>query len=404
MFAGQGTSGNRLHLVLFALAGIWVLALAGTLAYSRATNLFLADTARRGDSTLQLAVSSLRGQMARFERLPHLIADHALITSLARSPQDPVLVARTNDYLRQTQRLLGASDIYFMDMAGITRAASNHDTETSFIGGNFAFRPYFFDALRKGAGRFYALGTTSRKRGYYFGAPVLVAGAARGVLVFKVDLDAIEQAWRGGDYEVLVTDPEGIIFLSSRQDWLFAAIAPLTPDQRARLDETRRYADTPLQDFPLTGREVRDGHRLMTVADGPATRDYMALDQPMPEADWTISVLLDTASAKRQALTVAVVVMLGLGLGAMALAVVLQRRAQLRERLNMQGVAQTELERRVKDRTRQLAALNQMLEAEVTERRTVEQNLLQAQSDLVQAGKLAALGQMSAALSHEFNQ
>src|SRR3546814_18696181 len=61
----------------------------------------------------------------------------------------------------------------------------------------------------------------------------------------------------------------------------------------------------------------------------------------------------------------------------------LQRRARLVERIEYQRRASEELERRVEERTA---------------------DLRRAQDDLVQAGKLAALGQMSAALSHEFNQ
>ncbi|WP_198144847.1 sensor histidine kinase [Pseudorhodobacter aquimaris] len=124
----------------------------------------------------------------------------------------------------------------------------------------------------------------------------------------------------------------------------------------------------------------------------------------MAEADWTIRVMLDAAPAKRQAVLVAVMMMLALGLGMMALAAVLQYRARLQERITLQQAARNQLEARVKERTSELAFVNEQLGAEVIERRIVEQNLRQAQTDLVQAAKLAALGQMSAALSHEFNQ
>jgi two-component system C4-dicarboxylate transport sensor histidine kinase DctB len=124
----------------------------------------------------------------------------------------------------------------------------------------------------------------------------------------------------------------------------------------------------------------------------------------MPEADWKLRVLTDTAPARQQAATVAVAVTMALGLLMLAMAIALQRRARLRERLEMQQAARVDLERRVEERTRELATVNRRLEAEVAERTAAEQGLRQAQADLVQAGKLAALGQMSAALSHEFNQ
>ncbi|MFN4170647.1 MAG: ATP-binding protein [Pseudorhodobacter sp.] len=402
--AGRGWASGRIGLAALILAAGIGIALAGYLAYGHAKRLFLEDTARRGDNVLQLAVTTLLGQMARFERLPQLVAEHALIKAMANDPENLGLADLVNRHLRETQELLGASDIYFMDMKGMTRAASNFEAETSFVGGNFAFRPYFHDAAAGGEGRFYALGTTSRKRGYYFGAPVRVAGEVRGVLVVKIDLDAVEEAWRGDDYALMVTDPEGILFLSSRPEWLFTALAPLTPDARARLAANRRYVDAPLTPFPQEGARQVAGQSLLMVREGAVSRDYLQLSAAMPEADWTIRVLLDTASARRQALTVAGAVMLALGLALMGLAVIAQRRAQLRERFQLQQAARSQLERRVEERTRELADVNRKLEAEVTERRLAEENLRRAQDDLVQAGKLAALGQMSAALSHEFNQ
>jgi two-component system, NtrC family, C4-dicarboxylate transport sensor histidine kinase DctB len=395
---------RRQRLAGIAAVLLVVLGLAGFASHRQALEVFLDDTARRGDTTLRLAVATLQGQLQRFERLPSLIADHDLIRALAADPDDSDLVARSNLYLRDIAGMLGASDIYLMDVAGTTRAASNFDTTTSFVGGNFAFRPYFRDAVTGGVGRFFALGTTSRKRGYYFGAPVRAGDAVRGVVVFKVDLDAIEDTWRGGDDEIIVTDPEGIVFLSSTDRWLFRPLAALTPEQLGRTLATRRYADAALDGAPLIRAADDDGQRRLRLITGDDQRQFLKLTEPMPEAGWSVSALLDTASAERQAITVAVAVMLALGLGSMALAVVVMRRTRLRERLVMQQAARDELERRVTERTAELAAVNARLEAEVAERTAAEANLRQAQADLVQAGKMAALGQMSAALSHEFNQ
>src|SRR5690606_1027542 len=115
-------------------------------------------------------------------------------------------------------------------------------------------------------------------------------------------------------------------------------------------------------------------------------------------------VLLDTASVRTQVFTTISALVLLVALGAMGIAVWLERRARLAERLQVQHEAREELEHRVEERTADLAAVNQRLEMEVAERRSTERALRKTQSDLVQAGKLAALGQMAAALSHEFNQ
>nr|MBA3446859.1 sensor histidine kinase [Pseudaminobacter sp.] len=196
----------------------------------------------------------------------------------------------------------------------------------------------------------------------------------------------------------------GIIFMTGRPEWLYAGLSPLTAERLARTEASRRYADAALRELPVTHGSFHDRHRLMTIAGAGASKEYIVLAEQMPEAGWTVSVLLETDSARAQAMTGVVAALLLLGLATLAGAVILQRRARLAERMETQASAREELERRVEERTADLALVNRQLELEVGERRATEQQLRKTQSDLVQAGKLAALGQMSAALSHEFNQ
>lgn len=395
---------RRRHLIILGAVAFALCLLIASFGHRYATAGYLDEAAARGSNTLGLAVTALRGQLARYEKLPELIADDPDIKQLVANPQDRTKVDEINLFLKQINSLLESSDIYVMLTDGVTLAASNFDQSPTFIGENFSYRPYFSDALDGGKGRFFALGTTSFKRGYYFGAPIVTDQRVSGVVVFKVDIDAIESSWRGSDYEIIVTDPEGIVFMSGRQDWLFTAIQPLTPDRLARTVATRRYANAELRELPVVRSQSQDGHDLLTITGAEGQRQYLAVTELMPEADWTVKVLLDTASVRTQVLTTIAALVLLVALGAMGFAVWLERRARLAERLQVQREAQEELEQRVAERTADLADVNQLLQAEVAERRATERVLRKTQSDLVQAGKLAALGQMAAALSHEFNQ
>lgn len=371
---------------------------------SFATRAYLDQAAARGETTLRLAVAALRGHMSRFEPLPALIADHDDIKALVNNPGNAVLRAEANLYLKEINELLNSSDIYVLLTDGETIAASNYDAPLSFVGQNFSYRPYYQDAVQGRHGRFFALGTTSLKRGYYFSAPVWVGSKIRGVVVFKVDIEPIEASWKGGEYEIIVTDPEGIIFMTGRPEWLYSGLLPLTRERLARTEASRRYANAILRDLPVRYGSFQDAHRLMNISTGDASREYLVLDEPMPKAGWTVSVLLDTGSARAQAFTSVAAGLLLLGLATLAGAIIHQRRARLAERMQMQHVAREELEHRVEERTADLASVNSRLEREVAERSATEQKLRKTQADLIQAGKLAALGQMSAALSHEFNQ
>lgn len=388
----------------YGLAVLAALVAVALLVWPLARNIYLDQAAGRAETTLRLAVAGLEGQMRRFEPLPSLISDRLEVRQLVADPTSPRLRAIANGYLKSVNALVGSSDIYVMVPGGDTVAASNFDTALSFVGENFDYRPYFQEAMAGKRGRFFALGTTSLKRGYYFSAPIMDADAVLGVTVVKVDLDQIEASWRGGDYEILVRDPEGIIFMTSRDDWLYSSLLPLTPERIARTEVSRRYAERPLRELPATTTRSGGDHALLRIATPGSTQEYLMHSEAMAKAGWTVLVLNNTSSVYAQAWTSVVVALLFVALAGLAGAIVMQRRARLAERMDMQRTAQEELEQRVDARTADLAQVNRQLEAEVSERRVTEQRLIQTQSDLVQAGKLAALGQMSAALSHEFNQ
>ncbi|MDO5528275.1 MAG: ATP-binding protein [Paracoccus sp. (in: a-proteobacteria)] len=368
------------------------------------SNRYLDETARSAQNTLRLAVSALQGQLDRYQSLPKLLAAQLDFRALARDPQNIARIAAMNRALADINAQLEASDIYILSPDGTTIAASNFDQPRPFVGENFAYRPYYTEAIAGGEGRFFALGTTSLKRGYYFSAPIRLDDRIAGVVVIKVDLDPIETTWLGRDPQIMVTDAEGIIFMSGRPEWLFSAVNDLTRERLARTSATRRYADATLRALPLTRSETRGGQLLFTIAEDGARRDYLVVSEQMADADWTVQVLADPTPARLQARITVALVVVALWLAVMGALLWRQRRARLAERLAHQREVREQLERRVEARTRDLADLNARLKDEIAERRATEAELRKTQSGLVQTGKLAALGQMSAALSHEFNQ
>jgi two-component system, NtrC family, C4-dicarboxylate transport sensor histidine kinase DctB len=356
-------------------------------------------------ATLQLATEVLRGALERTRALPALIAERPILAQLLRDPDNSGLVPFTNELLRQKALSLDVSDIYVMDMGGRTVATSNYRAEHSFMGRVFNFRPYFTDAVSKGLGRFHALGTTSNERGYFFAAPVISETEYLGVVAVKITLDRFEEAWGRSDSTIIVTDTSNVIFLSDRADWHFRTLGPLPEPAIEYIAATRQYPMTALQGLPVRRRALADGLETLTVRGPNGTTEQFVFQTSLIAAPgWRVSILTPTAGALTQAWTALGVILLLIVVGGLIAAVALQRRAQLMERIALQRSEQTKLEARVRDRTRDLDAANAQLRAEVDERRAAEEQLRRTQAELVQAGKLAALGQMSAALSHEFNQ
>lgn len=366
---------------------------------------FMAQRIRQDEATLRLVTEVLRGALSRSEALPALIAERPIFAAVLRDPDNEGLIPFANEQLRQTALSLGVSDIYVMDAQGTTIIASNYRLPRSFIGRNFAFRPYFTDAIANGIGRYHALGTTSGERGYYFAAPVFDAGRIIGAVAVKMTLDGFETAWRDGQTRVIVTDRHNVIFMSDQRDWHFRTLGPLSEAAIAEISVTQQYPLALLS--PLSFEASTGAARQELVIEDPAgagARRYILQQALIASAQLRVGVLTQSASARTEALGALAILWLAILLVALLVAVFWQRRAQLLERIERQSREAETLEARVRERTRDLAQANRKLSTEIDERIRTETRLRQTQAELVQAGKLAALGQMSAALSHEFNQ
>ncbi|OBX35026.1 C4-dicarboxylate transport sensor protein DctB [Halomonas elongata] len=255
-------------------------------------------------------------------------------------------------------------------------------------------------------------------RGYYFSAPVWLDETAPnatpdGVMVLKVTLDAVEQSWAEQDAELLVTDRDGIVFMASQPELRLTAMTPLSDDEREALHDSRRYADEPLPHAGIQELERRDSRtRLVDFSSGPLQgQRYLSLTRAMPDFEWDMQILKPlTPVVNAQWISALLaggfygLVALGGGIGWQRLRLRREReRFAERERRTLARV-RDELERNVAKRTHDLVTTNQRLSDEIEERRRAEDSLRETRDELVQAAKLAVLGQLAAGINHELNQ
>ncbi len=393
---------NRIAILLVVAV---MLAGVGLATYKIATNLTFDQTAARGTATLRLTVSGLKGALDQYRSLPRLIAEKKDIQAFLNSAVSPNLVDNINAELKRLKTIVKASAIYVMNSDGLTVAASNFDLEKSFIGKNFSYRPYFQQAINGHQGRFFAIGTTSLKRGYYFSSPVIKNANIIGVVAVKVSIDQMEQAWSSRDYEILVTDEQGIIFMSSQKAWRFKSIRPLSASSLQEIRKTRKYEHADLRELKWhILPENNNGYKLAMVSETGKPKEYLVQTGHMADQGWNVHIFSATGPARNQAYIITTAIMLVMLSIFLATGFFNQRRKRLHERMKTQNEAARQLEYKVSLRTRDLDQANIRLTAEVAERKAAETELRKTQKDLIQAGKLAALGQMSAALSHELNQ
>jgi len=373
----------------------------------------LAGTLRdrtRADAEAVLAQSetAIGGWLARYRALPDLYArDPRLVAAMAGTPQ-PGALDDLGRELAAWNEIAGTSDTYVMAPDGTTVAASNWNSAVSFVGRNFSFRPYFIDAMAGRPGSFFGLGITSGLRGYYLSAPIRQGERILGAVVVKISVPALEKVLAEIPHPLFVSDAAGVVILSTLRELRLTALAPVGADLRRRVLSTRPYDLSQVAAAPLTA--LADPQGAWPLVRGPAadagagSLTYLATTRPLPEMGWRLHLLYDVRPVRQQMWILGGAI-LAAGTAAAALAgLALQRRARLIQRLADRNRDRHDLRRRVAARTAQLTQANARLLVEVEDRRAAEDSLRRTQSELVQAGKLAALGQMSAALSHEFNQ
>ncbi|MEM9319919.1 MAG: ATP-binding protein [Pseudomonadota bacterium] len=375
------------------VVGLLLAGLVAVFALPRLERLFLLRLGDSAEATLALTLEGLRSELDRAAPLPALLAERPILLELLRDPGNAGLTPFANEQLRQSALRLNVSDIYLLDQDGLTIAASNYRRPDTFIGRSFDYRPYFTQAMAGGPGRFHALGTTSGRRGYFFASAVLDGPGYAGVVAVKITLDQVENSWAEGPFDVIVTDQSNVIFLSDRPEWHFRALGGLSPGAGPVIEATRQYPIDRLRPLMAEREAISETIDALSV-DGES---FVAVTGLLAAAGWRVNVLSPVAPALTQArLATALLVLVTLSLSLVA-ALLGQRRARLLERLEVQANARATLETRVAIRTEELRQ-------EVEDRRAAEDELRRMQTELIQAGKLAALGQMSAALSHEFNQ
>ncbi|ABF07115.1 two-component system, NtrC family, C4-dicarboxylate transport sensor histidine kinase DctB [Cupriavidus metallidurans] len=419
--------------------------MVGLLALCSLTWLF---SVQRGIAALQQSTAmradryaaTLESTLDRYEFLPALVSLHPSVRALLANPEDPARIAVANNYLAEVNTRARASATYVIAASGLALAASNHGEPGSFVGTDYRFRPYFQMASRGQIGRFYAIGITSDEPGYYIAQPIESGGKVIGVTVVKLNLEWFQRAGSGSTEPLMVSDDHGVIFLSSVPGWQYRTLRPLPPTLQAELHNTRQYHDvdvTPLPIQPLdspvsrwlASTTLNDGERLVRVgaagSTGATARDgddgqgahfglssdgadrYLEINRAVGPAGWNMQVMAQLDPVLASARTATIGAALAYACICLLLVNLRQRRQRARDMQysrRLLEAAYDQLERRVEARTADLMAINEQLEAEVTERARTEGELRATQDELVQASKLAALGQMAAGITHELNQ
>ncbi|MBY6197683.1 ATP-binding protein [Vibrio hangzhouensis] len=341
-------------------------------------------------------VETIDSKLDKYRHIPQLLSQDKELIDALLSPNNSAQIDVTNRYLQQANRIILASDTYLIDRYGNTIASSNWDLPHSFIGKNFAFRPYFQEAIKGGQSTYFALGSTSGQRGYYYAFPVVYAAEHIGVVVVKMDLSAIERNWQSETSIYVATDSHHVVFMSSQPDWLFHSLAPLSKDTLNDIRESRQYLNTDITSMGFRGNLTAESTLLSDPKGNVFTRDYLVTQRESGMPDLILRVLTPLSTLYIELFGFVSILALVFITLYLIVALVENRRYRHRQIEQLQAEAKQKLEFLVMERTAEL-------HIEIDERVKTEKALRQAQDELIQAAKLAVLGQMSASISHELN-
>jgi len=368
--------------LLWLSAGLWALGEAQRKAAATATQ------------TARSQAGLLASELQKFRLLPLVLGEYPDVT--ASLSGDVAARKRLDATLALLAGRTDAAAIYAIDRTGLTIAASNAALPTSFVGQNYGFRPYFRDAMRSGAAELFAQGTVSGRPGLYLARRVEYDGRPIGVVVVKVEFDAVEANWAHAAGPTFVTDQHGVILITSVPAWRFHTTHPLDAATIALARRTLQFGTAPLQPAPIaldggTARATQPGdRRAWQSGSAPVSLIGARLVYLEP-----LAPTLAAATATIRLWGLIAVIALGIAAGIVIRA---------RERAHLQRRAREKLEEEVARRTAELRAANESLVVESHERAQADRRYRAAREELAQANRLGSLGQITAGVAHEINQ
>ena len=354
-----------------ALGFLVVLAVVTVFFTNRAlTHRFTENTRNRAELRLTLYSGNLLSELRQNAIVPQLLA------------RDPTLIAALNssNYALSTQRLIsfveeiGAASLTLMDRDGRTVAA----TDRNLLGQNHRSAPYFVDALRAPDTVFTVLEREVGGYRFTYSRRLESGGNVVGVIVAEVDLRKFERAWAGISDAVLVTDSAGTIILATEPRW-------------RGLTENEALEREPAGSAILRAITTTADWSSLPVDAYLQGEAVMRMEARVAFRGWRMASFTTYSSVREKVNGVLALEIMGFAI-LLALAFYFLSRKTASRMVFFQA------------ESAELRALNARLQREIAERKRMQETLAVAEQTLAQSSKLAALGEMSAAVSHELNQ
>ncbi len=303
--------------------------------------------------------------------------------------QEKALMQKQRKLYKTGKKHTNGEDIlYILGHEGVTIAAGNWKKSQNYLGQRLGYAPYFLDAFIRGEGESFSLGVKQEKPSYFISAPIHIRKQLAGVAAIQIDLTELQKDWEEIREPVLISDEYNVSILSGKKQWLWKTLKNLPETSLEDIRKQRRYRDKSLDPLATTSiGEVKDNKLRIENKN----YYYHANTLSLGKTNWTIYYFTPQSELTQR--------MWGAGTitaicGIMVMLLAILRKFRRRDRQSK--IVKAELKRQ--------QDFNVRLEKQIAERERVERELRDLQEEMIQSGKLSALGDMAAAMAHELNQ
>lgn len=338
----------------------------------------------------------LDSEIAKFKQVPAILShDPRILGYFSEETSAQQLNLLLEEWASQSL----ADTIYIHDDSGTVVASSNYQDPKTFVGENFAFRPYFSQAINGLSSQYVGLGARSNVRGYFLSSPLYIKQEIVGVLTVKVSLENIEEILTSDGFDIVVLDNNQVVFLSSQPHWLYHSLQPLTPIQQQQIAEQRQYGldkitliddflDLPQANIALPNEKLS---RMGTFNIYPAAASSQ---------QYQVVALKERDTEMKKVMQIDAIFLV---IYSLVLLIAWSWRQTYKAKVALTTLNH-KLEETVHKRTLYLQQSNQQLQQTIHQYQESQSKLKQTEQELTQAAKLAVLGELSASINHEINQ
>ena len=332
-----------------------------------------------------------------YRSFPELLSGYQKIIDTATDPTVSS-IKKINHFLEDLTESLDVNVIYMVDKNSIAIASSNHLESDSFIGKNYKFRPHIRKALEGTPSVFFAIGTISKKRGFYFSSPIVNGQQVVGATIIKISIDFLLNLDIDQNSELFLLDEDDVIFYSTLDNMTYRSLTSLKAEAQQRIKHNQRYLGKIIE--PIFHQDVIHfglTERLSYQHD----ESYVMLNKSkIAPLGASIASIIPYHVIREEVALILITFTVIFWLIAITVMFFNNRRKYLDHIQDMNE----SLEYRVTQLTKDLTNSNRELTHSLKHYKSAKNELEATQEELIQATKLAVIGEMSAGLNHELNQ